>query len=118
MDHLNVSRKGKSSSLGPDYLTPVISIMAVTSSLGLQFVRHIEPLIGSSDSAISGATILSVSLVFTGLMFLASHHYRIRLQEYQGAFEEAAAVADLIQRGERSAVLIRSYKGRRERLPS
>ena len=92
--------------IAPDYTSTGISIFALIVSFSMQFVHYGRALTGTSDQAISGATILSVSLVFTGLMFVASYHYIQRLREYQLALEEVDVVASLIHRGERAVTLI------------
>lgn len=70
------------------------------------------PLTGTSEPAISGATILSVSLVFTGLMFLASYRYSQRLNEHRTAIEEATELAELIALSEKSIVRIKAHGAR------
>jgi len=95
--------------------TAAASIAAVLSSAGLQFVVHIEPLLGRSATAVSGATILAVSVVFATLTVVASWHQVRRTRHYEDVLDEAAEASDLLARGRVTASRIQAYRIRLDR---
>jgi len=94
--------------------TEAASVAAAFAAVGLQFVDHVGPLFGRSATAVSGATILAASIVFTALIMLASYHQMWRSRQYEDALDEAAETSDLIAHGQLAASRIQAYRGRPE----
>lgn len=86
------------------------SILAVVSSVGLQFADHLGPLIGKSVSAVSGASILAVSISFTGLAIFASYFQIRRFRQYEAALEEISDASDAILRGREIAARVAVFR--------
>lgn len=91
-------------------IAAVASILAVISSVGLQFADHFGPLVGKSVSAVSGASILAVSISFTGLAILTSYSQIRRFRQYEAALDEISDASDTILRGREIAARVASFR--------
>ena len=80
-------------------LTTAASMIALAAAISLQFLSYIDPLLGRSATAISGASIIATSIVFACIITVFSYVHGKQVGQSTALLETVSETAAMIAAG-------------------